>query len=224
MTNRLMKRNCLKFRAYRLNHSTRKAGKITAGKYWGRSLNRNRTLTNRFNTMKKTPEKRTMKVICAWCNADLGQKPCLEHMAGSVSHGICADCSDKMLKRNIAKIHNYAATSAKVLCFALWLGAGSVFAGIEPACQTRIANAIYQVEGGTHTRFPYGIKSVQTHNPRQVCLNTIANNFNRWQRAGAHGDFLDYLANVYCPSSADKRGNENWKRNIHKLLKTKGNQ
>ena len=112
----------------------------------------------------------------------------------------------------------------KTTILILLLSAVGVFAGIDTNYQTRIANAIYKVEGGAKTRFPYGIKSIKTRNPRQVCLNTIANNFNRWQRAGSHGDFLDFLGDVYCPASADKRGNENWKRNIHKLLKTKGNQ
>ena len=74
----------------------------------------------------------------------------------------------------------------------------------------RIVNAIYIVEGGEHTKHPYGILSVKTDNPRHVCLVTVYHNHVRWQNAGSHGDFLDYLADVYCPPSADPQGNRNW--------------
>lgn len=82
----------------------------------------------------------------------------------------------------------------------------------------KIANAIYKVEGGAKTKHPYGVLSVKTSDPRRVCINTIRNNHARWEKAGSHGDFLNYLANVYCPESADPAGNRNWKKNIHKLL------
>lgn len=82
----------------------------------------------------------------------------------------------------------------------------------------KIADAIYKVEGGSKTKHPYGVLSVQTSDPRHVCLVTIYHNEVRWQSAGSNGDFLDYLANVYCPKSADPKGNKNWHTNIHKFL------
>jgi hypothetical protein len=85
----------------------------------------------------------------------------------------------------------------------------------------KIADAIYKVEGGAKTKYPYGIMSVKTTNPRQVCINTVKNNFIRWQKAGSKGDYLDYLGNVYCPASADPVGNKNWLKNIHKFLDIK---
>lgn len=84
-----------------------------------------------------------------------------------------------------------------------------------------LANSIYQLEGGGKTKYPYGIKSIDTggnaEKARRICLNTIKNNYIRWQKDGCKGRFMDYLANRYCPPSADKQGNINWKNNIRKL-------
>lgn len=87
----------------------------------------------------------------------------------------------------------------------------------------KIADAIYKVEGGNQTKYPYGIKSINTHGDkilaRKICLNTIKNNYKRWQINNLNKNFLDYLADVYCPYSVDRIGNQNWKKNIHKLVK-----
>ena len=103
-----------------------------------------------------------------------------------------------------------------LVCCLLLLSCVSVVA--EPMTDARaslIANAIFKIEGGTKTKHPYGVLSVKTSNPRKVCINTIKNNYIRWIKAGGHGDYLDFLANVYCPKSADPRGNKNWHHNIH---------
>lgn len=47
-----------------------------------------------------------------------------------------------------------------------------------------------------------------------VCLTTIRNNWLRWRQTGSPGDFIDFLADHYCPPSADPVGNANWKRNV----------
>lgn len=82
----------------------------------------------------------------------------------------------------------------------------------------KIVNAIYRIEGGANTKYPYGVMSVKTDNPRKICANTVRNTRARWIKAGAKGDFLDYLADRYCPPSVDPVGNRNWKKNIHKLV------
>lgn len=92
-------------------------------------------------------------------------------------------------------------------------------APMDDARANKIADAIYKLEGGSKTRHPYGILSVKTSDPRRVCINTIKNNYIRWQKAGSKGDYLDYLADVYCPKSADRKGNANWHVNIHKFTK-----
>lgn len=87
----------------------------------------------------------------------------------------------------------------------------------------RIADAIYVIEGGRKAKVPYGILSVKVRDERharQVCLNTIRNNHVRWKKAGAKGEFLNFLADRYCPPS-DAAGNRNWKKNIQAVLKKK---
>ena len=81
----------------------------------------------------------------------------------------------------------------------------------------QIANAIYKLENST--KYPYGIKSIKTKNPRQICINTILNNFGRWQNTNKSIDFLTYLGNSYCPPKCDRKGNKNWIKNIHALVK-----
>ena len=107
------------------------------------------------------------------------------------------------------------------LAAALILTAGSALgAGLSSVTANRIADAIYQVEGGPKARAPYGILSVNvssTADARRVCLNTIRNNHDRWIRAGRPGEYLDFLADRYCPRSADPVGNRNWKRNIRRI-------
>ena len=43
---------------------------------------------------------------------------------------------------------------------------------------------------------------------------TVRKNFGRYVRAGRPGNFVDYLADRYCPASVDPVGNSNWKRNV----------
>lgn len=84
-----------------------------------------------------------------------------------------------------------------------------------------IANAIYKIEGGSRAKVSYGILSIPVRDAdhaRRICINTIRNNRIRWIKAGQPGNYLDYLADKYCPRSADPVGNKNWKRNIHKLI------
>jgi hypothetical protein len=90
------------------------------------------------------------------------------------------------------------------------------------ATDDEICSAIYRLEGGPKAKAPYGILSVKVRDKahaRQVCMATIRNSRTRWLKAGRPGDELDYLADRYCPPSADLVGNRNWKRNIHKLTK-----
>ena len=104
----------------------------------------------------------------------------------------------------------------KTLCLALLLALPASALDAE-----RIADAIWRVEGGHRARVPYGILSVKVKDAaeaRRVCLNTIRNNHRRWIAAGRPGEYLDFLADRYCPPSVDPVGNRNWKHNIKSLL------
>jgi len=90
------------------------------------------------------------------------------------------------------------------------------------ATDEQIADAVYRVEGGARARVPYGILSIKVRDAahaRRICLNTIKNNRARWIKAGQPGSYMDYLADKYCPRSADPVGNKNWKINIKRLVK-----
>jgi hypothetical protein len=89
-----------------------------------------------------------------------------------------------------------------------------------PIVAEKIADAIYLAEGGAKTSHPYGIlKHYKNTSPRQACLNTINNNYRRWD---GRGDFIDALARVYCPVGADndpQNLNKNWAKNVKYFVK-----
>ena len=86
----------------------------------------------------------------------------------------------------------------------------------------KLADAIYLAEGGSKAKRPYGILTVKckTHAEyRRVCLNTIRNAYNRWNKKG---DFVDFLAKTYAPtegvSSSTSKLNKNWPKNVKHFL------
>ena len=88
---------------------------------------------------------------------------------------------------------------------------------------SKIADAIYMAEGGKKARVPYGILSVKVKDEadaRRICLNTIKNNRKRYKEYGykTHDNYLDFLADRYCPPSVDPIGNRNWKKNVRYFL------
>ena len=82
-----------------------------------------------------------------------------------------------------------------------------------------IANAIYRAENSK--RFPYGIKSIDTHGDkeyaRKICLNTIRNNRIRFIKQNKYFDFIEFLGSRYCPVNAHKL-NKNWVFNVKYYL------
>ena len=97
-------------------------------------------------------------------------------------------------------------------------------AKLPPTEADRIVEAIYKVEGGAKAKVPYGILSIPVkgnceEEARKICLNTVQNNHDRWLKAGKPGEYLDFLADRYCPKSVDPKGNRNWKKNIREFLK-----
>lgn len=80
----------------------------------------------------------------------------------------------------------------------------------------KIADAIYRIEGGEKTKYPYGISIIKTRNKehaRQICVNTINNNFTRWQKQSDVNNYFDFLATKYCPYNTRV-----WRRNMEKVL------
>ena len=80
-----------------------------------------------------------------------------------------------------------------------------------------IVNAIYKAEGGEKAKYPYGIVSIKTDNPRKVCLNTVRNNKKRFMAQTKYNDYIEFLGSRYCPigASNDPKGlNKNWVKNV----------
>jgi hypothetical protein len=84
----------------------------------------------------------------------------------------------------------------------------------------RLADAIWRAEGGAKARSPYGVLSVKVRDAadaRRIVLVSIRNNWTRWEKAGKPGDFIDWMANRWCPVASDPVGNRNWKSNVRKI-------
>ena len=88
-----------------------------------------------------------------------------------------------------------------------WLCSGCAYS-YEIVNVNKLANAIYYSEGGSHTRWPYGIKHHYKHtSPRQACINTIEHRLQEWD---GQGSFIKYLGLTYSPPDI----NPNWVRMV----------
>lgn len=86
----------------------------------------------------------------------------------------------------------------------------------------KMADAIYKAEGGSKTKWPYGVKSVKVKDAaeaRRVTINSVNNNWRRWEQAGKPGEFIPFMAARWCPVAADPVGNKNWTANVTRLMK-----
>lgn len=87
-----------------------------------------------------------------------------------------------------------------------------------------IAQAIYYAEGGAMAKKPFGILSVPCEGYdecKQICINSIRNQYRRWQANPQGKDYLTSLADRYCPIGAenDNGTNKYWLKNVVRLLK-----
>lgn len=88
--------------------------------------------------------------------------------------------------------------------------------------EQRMADAIWIAEGGSKTRWPYGVKSVKVSSvaeARRVTVNSVRNNWVRWHAAGKPEPFVQFMARRWCPPSADPVGHRNWVKNVNYSLK-----
>lgn len=107
-----------------------------------------------------------------------------------------------------------------VIAFML-IGAVSAFSA--PNFNT-IVDAIYKVEGAEKAIKPFGILSVPCNGYvecRQICYNTVKNNYARWLKSDQSMTYLEFLAIRYAPigvSNDPKNLNQNWLKNIKYFL------
>ena len=87
-----------------------------------------------------------------------------------------------------------------------------------------IVDAIYLAEGGAKATYLYGIRSIKyqdANEARQICFNSVKNNYIRWTQAGKPEDFIVFMSRRYCPVGAandPKNLNRNWARNVKHFL------
>ena len=103
------------------------------------------------------------------------------------------------------------------------LTAQSAFAQLTPVQVEQFAQAIYRVEGGAKTSYPFGVKSINTGGDyakaKRITIISINNNYSRWEKSGKKISFVKFMALRWCPPSADPIGHKNWVNNMEKLVK-----
>lgn len=108
-----------------------------------------------------------------------------------------------------------------VVALALLLLPSVAMAAPPQGFADKMADAIYIAEGGSKTKWPYGVKSVKvkdTAEARKVTINSVNNNWQRWEKAGKPGAFIPFMAARWCPVATDPTGNKNWTANVTKLM------
>ena len=105
----------------------------------------------------------------------------------------------------------------------------AIKANIRPQLQdklSRIVAAIRYAENGRKGR-EYGVLHPRALNKSYRiqagwCAATVQKNYDRWEQAGAPGEVVVYLGNIYCPVGADNDPtglNQHWIKNVSKLYK-----
>lgn len=94
------------------------------------------------------------------------------------------------------------------------------FQPLEIKTVNKIADGIKKVESSF--RVPYGIETIPLKGKtkkekevyaRKICINSINNNWERFNKAGKPGDFLIFMNRRYCPN------NMNWSVNLRSILR-----
>lgn len=100
---------------------------------------------------------------------------------------------------------------------------------LDQYSDNQIADAIYWAEGGTKTKYPYGIKSTKPATDadcRRMCKEIISLHKAVYKERPPvnHEDFINYLSHSYCPVTSDmgkeqQELNSNWPKNVKFFLK-----
>jgi hypothetical protein len=92
---------------------------------------------------------------------------------------------------------------------------------LSPRLAGDIADALWLAEGGHRARQHFGITTVMVRDyahARAITLAVIRQEWDRWERAGRRGPFVDALCARWCPRKTDPRGNANLRRNMRLIL------
>jgi hypothetical protein len=83
----------------------------------------------------------------------------------------------------------------------------------------KLVDAIYIAEGGHNASVPFGIKSIKCYSYedcRQICRNTVFNNYQRWKK-DKKDSYLVFLWNRYAPPKVHPL-NQHWLKNVRSNL------
>ena len=89
----------------------------------------------------------------------------------------------------------------------------------------KIVNSVYIIEGGSTTKYPYGIVSIDTKGDeeyaRKICFNTVRNNKVRFMNQTKYKCYIEFLGSRYAPVGAKNDPtnlNKNWVKNLKYYL------
>lgn len=82
--------------------------------------------------------------------------------------------------------------------------------------------AIWRSEGGVVTRYPYGIKSIPTSGNEEARLIALGMIRSEWKKWDGKRDFIEVLADRWCPRAADPIGHKNWIKNVSAIYRSLG--
>ncbi len=92
-----------------------------------------------------------------------------------------------------------------------------VMLGAAPPDLELMVDTIHKAEGGDKARVAYGVTGIPVKDAseaRQIAMNTVRNQYKRWQDAGQPGTFLESLATRYVDKKKDPQGWKNWMVNV----------
>lgn len=112
-----------------------------------------------------------------------------------------------------------------VLLALVMLWGGSAYAdtksiSVDGYSVDQIVSAIYKIEGGSKTKYPYGIKSIPCKTQsecKRIAENTVVNNIQRWHASKTNKPYFEYLRDRYAPLD-DHSLNRNWLPNLKSVL------
>lgn len=88
----------------------------------------------------------------------------------------------------------------------------------------RVVDAIYIIEGSERAVKPFGILSVPCSSYsecRRICLNTVRNNYRRWEKSDKVLTYFEFLASRYAPIGAENDPNNlnrHWLKNLEQVI------
>lgn len=106
---------------------------------------------------------------------------------------------------------------------------------------SNLANTIFRAEGGSNTKYPYGIMLrgiLTTDHARFVCILTVQHAWKDFEGDGIQHKanalktvtgisgscstislpFIQFLGSRYCPPSVDPVGHRNWTNNVWRII------